>query len=362
MKWSLKIVRLAGIDIFMHWTFMILIAWVIFSGLNAGESISQSLLSVVFILTLFACVVFHELGHALTARRFGITTKNIVLLPIGGIANLEKMPDKPEQELWVALAGPAVNVVIAAIIFLVLLITDSLPDLSDMEITLSSSNFLYSLLVVNVMLVLFNLIPAFPMDGGRVLRALLAMKYSRAKATEIAARTGQVLAMFFVFLGLFYNVWLMFIGLFVFLGADAESKFEATRSVLSKYTVADVLMKQYTVLHAYEPIEEAVKQLLNGQEKEFLVTEDNEITGIITRDEIISGLSKLGKTAPIGNITNKNFLRLTPDMALDQAFESMMKSGTTFNPVFENGELTGVLDSENITELIMVDQAIVRKT
>lgn len=313
-------------------------------------------MGVVFILVLFACVLLHEFGHALTGKRYGVTTKNIVLLPIGGVANMEKMPEKPVEELWVALAGPAVNLVIAVVLFFILRQTGGMPNLLDMDAQMSSSNFLFNLFLVNVILALFNLIPAFPMDGGRVLRALLAMKYERAKATEIAARTGQFLAIGFVFLGMFSNVWLVFIGLFVFLGAGAESSYEATRSVLSKYKVSDVLMKKYTLLPASEPIERAVEHLLNGQEKEFLITENNKVTGFITRDEIIKGLSEMGKNAPLGKIVRRDFLALSPELGLDKAFEMMSKQGASFSPVFLNGELVGVLDTENITEMIMIDK------
>ncbi|MCB0632942.1 MAG: site-2 protease family protein [Saprospiraceae bacterium] len=360
MKWSLSLGRISGIEVFVHWTFLILIAWILFSHVSMGHSWEQSLVGVVFILVLFACVLLHELGHALTGKRYGITTKNIMLLPIGGVANMEKMPEKPIQELWVALAGPAVNLVIAIVLFFVLRQAGDMPSLLDMDGHMSSSNFLYNLFLVNILLAVFNLIPAFPMDGGRVLRALLAMKFDRAKATEIAARTGQFLAIGFVFLGLISNVWLVFIGLFVFLGAGAESSYEATRSVLSKYKVSDALMKKYTLLSADDSIERAVEHLLNGQEKEFLVAYDNGLMGFVTRDEIIRGLSELGKSAPLGNIARQDFPALSPEMGLDKAHEMMAKLGISFSPVFMEGELAGVLDTENISEVIMVNKAVTR--
>ncbi|MCB0535367.1 MAG: site-2 protease family protein [Saprospiraceae bacterium] len=358
MKLSLNLGRIAGIQVFIHWTFLILIAWILFSHLGMGHGWQQSLMGVVFILVLFACVLLHELGHALTGKRFNVRTKNIVLLPIGGVANMEKMPEKPVQELWVALAGPAVNLVIAVILFFVLQQTGGMPDILNMDSHMSSSNFLFNLFLVNILLAAFNLIPAFPMDGGRVLRALLAMKFDRAKATEIAARTGQALAIGFVFLGIFSNVWLVFIGLFVFLGAGAESSYETMRSVLSKYTVRDVLMKNFTVLQVGEPIEKAVEQLLNGQDKAFLVKDGEHVSGFITRDEIIRGLTGLGKTAPLGNIMKRDFPQLSPDMPLDKAHELMTSRSIAFSPVFQDGDLVGVLDLENITELIMVDKAV----
>ena len=360
MKSSINLGRIAGIEILVHWTFLILIAWILFRHIGIGHSWETGLVGVLFVLVLFVCVLLHEFGHALTGKRYGISTKNIVLLPIGGVANMEKMPEKPVQELWVALAGPAVNLVIAAILFFLLRGSGNMPNLLEMEGRMPSSNFLFNLFMVNILLAVFNLIPAFPMDGGRVLRAVLAMQFDRTKATTIAAQIGQFLAIIFVFLGLVYSIWLVFIGLFIFIGAGAESRYEATRSVLSKYKVEDIVMKDYTSFLASDTIQKAVAKLLNGQEKAFLVFENNRVLGLITRDEIIRGLANLGETAPLLNIVRKDFLVLSPEMGLDDAFSKMTKQGISFSPVFQNGNLIGVLDNENITELIMVDKAMPR--
>ncbi|MDX1943381.1 MAG: site-2 protease family protein [Saprospiraceae bacterium] len=357
MNWSFKIARLWGINVYMHWTFLILLGWILISNLNQGQTFAQSLMGVAFILVLFGCVVLHEYGHALTARRFGIVTKNITLLPIGGVANMEKMPEKPIQELWVALAGPAVNVVIAIGLFVYFQIIGGFPKVEEFTGEITTRNFLFNVFVVNIVLALFNMIPAFPMDGGRVLRALLAMRYDRGQATNIAAKIGQLLAIAFVFLGFFYNFWWIFIGLFIFLGAGAEANFETTRSALSKYKVHDVLMRQFTIFHTFETIEKAVSTLLDGQEKEFLVEQDNEIIGIITRDEIIQGLRELGQAAAIGRIANKQFYTLSPNMPLQEAYEKMIQAGASICPVIENGALVGVLNMENITEVVMLANA-----
>lgn len=358
MNWSLKIARIRGINVFVHWTFLILLGWIIISGMRQGQNLSQSLMSVWFILALFGCVLLHELGHALTALRYGIPTKSITLLPIGGVANIEKMPEQPIQELWVALAGPAVNVVIAAVLALYFWLTGGFPAFTENTLAqISADNFLFSLLWVNIVLVLFNLIPAFPMDGGRVLRALLSMRYDRAVATSIAAKIGQFLAIIFVFFGFFYNPFLIFIGLFIFLGAGAESNFESTRSALANYKVRDVLMHHFTAFHAFETLDKAIATLLDGQEKEFLVEQDNEIIGIITRDEIIRGLREQGQEAAIGRIANKQFFTLTPDMPLQDAYEKMTQNNSPICPVIENGQLIGVLNMENITEVVMLANA-----
>ena len=168
MRWSLKIAQVAGIGIFVHWTFFLLLAWVVYAYLSAGQNDVAAFEGVILVLAIFACVVLHELGHALTGRHFGVQTRDITLLPIGGVARLESIPEVPMQELWIAVAGPAVNVVIAVVLFVILAIAGDIDRWR--HVTLLGGPFLGRLMAVNIMLVLFNLLPAFPMDGGRVLR------------------------------------------------------------------------------------------------------------------------------------------------------------------------------------------------
>lgn len=361
MSWSLKIVRLFGINVYIHWTFLILLGWIFMSSIGAGQSTTEALISIGFVLALFACVVLHEYGHALTARRFGVPTRSITLLPIGGVASLEKMPEKPKEELLVAIAGPAVNVVIALLIFGYMQLagitipTSQLEDPSQLSL---SEMFIPNLLFVNVILVLFNMIPAFPMDGGRVLRALLSMRMDRSQATEVAAKIGQFLAIGFVFLGFMYDFWLIFIGLFIFLGASGESNYETTRYLLADLTVRDVLMHQFTPMHAWDNINKAVDTLLDSQEKEFIVTEDNTIIGTISRDDILRGLKELGGEARLKRIVNTNWIELHPDMELNEAYTRMQQERLTICPVYdENDELMGILNQENILEAVMVERA-----
>ena len=222
MKWSLYIGKPAGIKVFIHWTFILLVVWLSWMHLRQGHGLNEILMGLFFLIFLFACVTLHEFGHALAARKYGIDTQDINLLPIGGVARLECMPEDPKQELVVAAAVPAVNVAIAIVLFSLLLITDQ--GQIDISHHVTGSNFLSDLLIINIILVAFNLIPAFPMDGGRMLRAFLAFRMKRAKATQIAASVGQLLAIVFTMFGLFYNPFLLFIGVFVFLGAGAESR------------------------------------------------------------------------------------------------------------------------------------------
>lgn len=220
MKWSYRIARIAGIDVRIHLSFVLLpvifgfIGWRDGGPAAAGES-------VLFILLLFVCVVLHEFGHALTGRHFGIRTPDITLLPIGGVAHMERIPEKPSQELAVALAGPAVNVLIAALLAAILAATGGIFIVTpDVWRTL-----LQNLMTINLALIVFNLIPAFPMDGGRVLRAVLGFALPFTTSSRIAARTGQVIALLFAVAGVMWNPMLLLIAVFVFNGARQEIEY-----------------------------------------------------------------------------------------------------------------------------------------
>ena len=232
MRWSLKIAKLAGIDIFIHFTFFILLTWVALIQLKLNGSIGAAFSGVVFILAIFSCVVLHELGHALAAKKYGIKTRDIILLPIGGVARLEKMPNQPIQELWVALAGPAVNVVIVALLAVYLWITNTLTP--DNQLTMTTAAFVERIMGVNIFLILFNMIPAFPMDGGRVLRALLATRLAYIKATQVSTNLAQGIALLFGVIGLFYNPLLLFIAFFVWIGAAQETRMIRAKSALDR--------------------------------------------------------------------------------------------------------------------------------
>ena len=229
MKWSWKLGRIAGIDIYLHTTFLILIVWIISASVFSGGSMLDAVIGVLFITSIFSFVVLHELGHALTARRFGIRTRDITLLPIGGIASIMSMPEKPRQELSIALAGPAVNIVLAAVFLLAVLILNSF--LQNTWIGATALSFLFLLMKVNIALAIFNLLPAFPMDGGRVIRALMSMRMPHLRATEIAAAIGKVMAVLLGLLGLlgmfgllesFDNPFLIVIAFFIWFAGSAE--------------------------------------------------------------------------------------------------------------------------------------------
>ncbi|MCS7017687.1 MAG: site-2 protease family protein [Cytophagales bacterium] len=358
MKYSLSIGKIVGIQVQIHWTFLILIAWIIFSNLSAGNTAEQTFWAVLFVLAIFVCVTLHEFGHALAARRYGIETQDITLLPIGGLARLTSMPEKPVEELVVALAGPAVNIVISLLIYPFLDIEQAVAATINLR-AVDGESFLFSLMAVNLWLAVFNMIPAFPMDGGRVLRALLCFRMERATATRIAAGVGQFLAIGFVILGFFGgNPFLIFIGFFIFLGAQGEAELAQAKSALQGYRVADVVMRDFSALQTHAPIHAAVELLLNGQSRNFLVLENDLPVGTLSRDEIVRALSQHGAAVPVEHVMNTDVQYLPAEMPLEEAWQRMQQHRVEFAPVMQGQRLVGVVDVENIAEFMMVQNAL----
>lgn len=359
MKGSFRLGTIGGIGVFIHWTFSILILFIIFSSYRAGQDAIQMLWMVAFVLSIFVTVFLHELGHATAAKRYHIKTKDITLLPIGGVARLERMPEKPSEELVVALAGPAVNVVIALIssFFVVFPETQQQAE-QQLMAGINAHNFLLNFFVINLWLSLFNLIPAFPMDGGRVLRALLSMRIPRVKATFIAARTGQVLAAGFVFAGFYVNPFLIFIGLFVMIGAQAELESVRTGHVMKGNFTGQITMQKFETLDVNQSVGDAVHKILNGQCKTFLVTDNGNPVGTLNREGIIRALAESGQHARISDVMKPGVMKLDSALPVEEAYRKMTEFRTDMAVVTENGKMAGVIDTENILEFVMIKNAI----
>jgi Zn-dependent protease/predicted transcriptional regulator len=366
MKWSITLGRIAGIKLAIHWTFIILLGVIFITQIISGLGLTGAILGIIYLLTVFTCIVLHELGHALTAKQFNIDTKNIILLPIGGLALMERMPEKPGQEILIAIAGPLVNVVIACGLYFYLIITGGISSIEELKILLENEAsmitkeyFLFNLIVVNSFISLFNLIPAFPMDGGRILRATLCYIYKRTKATIIAARIGQFFAILLIFTGFYANFLLSFIGIFIFLSARLESNYEVSKSLLSNNKVKDVFKKNYESLSPFNNLEEVVNRITNGQLKEFLVIDNNNIIkGVISSEDAINGLAKYGKNTFVTNIMEKNFFSFEPETKLIDVYEKMMRNKSQFGLVYNNNHLIGIVTREDIDNLILVKKAL----
>jgi Zn-dependent protease/CBS domain-containing protein len=356
MKWSWKIARIAGIDIYIHTTFLLLVGFVALSYWLTQGSIAVMLEGVLFLLAIFLCVVLHELGHALTARRFGIQTKDILLMPLGGVARLERMPEKPLQELWVALAGPLVNVAITIILFVGLTVTNTMVPLTSLTVT--DGNFFERLLAVNISLVLFNLLPAFPMDGGRVVRALLATRLEYTRATHIAATLGQGMAFILGFIGLFSNPMLVFIAFFVWIGAAQEASMVQVKSALSGIPVSRAMLTDFQSLAPTDPLARPVQLILSGSQHDFPVVSGSSVVGILTRSDVIRALAEHNENIFVSFIMRKDFQVIDSNQMLESVSQNLQANQQGILPVVNNGGLVGLLTMENIGEFMMIQSAI----
>jgi len=360
MKWSWKLATVAGIGLYVHATFFLLIAWVGITYWLAGGS-AAALSGIAFILALFACVVLHELGHALTARRYGIRTRDITLLPIGGVSRLERIPDDPRQEVWVSLAGPAVNVVIAAALYAWLLVSQTLRPLS--ALTMAGGPFLERLLLVNVSLAVFNLLPAFPMDGGRVLRALLAMRMDYVRATQVSAHVGQAMALVFGLIGLFSNPFLVFIAFFVWIGAAQEASMVQMRTALSGIPVSRAMLTNFQTVAPDDAAKRVLELIVAGSQQDFPVVDGGQggrVAGVLLRSDVLKALAQRASDWRVRDVMRREFEVVDAADMLDTALARLQSCNCHTLPVTSRGALVGLLTMENVGEFLLIQSALGR--
>lgn len=354
MSWSLSLGRLFGSELRVHVTFFLLLAWIGFSAWSAGGW-PEALRSVLFVVALFACVVAHEFGHALTARRFGIRTPDITLLPIGGLARLERMPEKPAQEIAVALAGPAVNVAIWSVLVVGFRADTGLSGIETVD--LSGGGFLGQLAMVNLFLAIFNMIPAFPMDGGRVFRAVLSLSMDRVAATRIAAAGGQFVALLFGFWGLSSgNPVLVLIALFVFVAANAESQDVAMRSVARRLVARDAMITHYESLAPHDSIELAAGELIRTTQHEFPVLDpDGGLAGFVTRAALFTALAgDAPRSRPVSEIMDRDVPVVELGTGLEAVLDRLHAGAPAVAVADRAGRMVGYITRENVGELMVV--------
>jgi Zn-dependent protease len=346
MRGSWRIGEAAGIGIFIHWSFLILPILVGSSAFSAG-GLAAATSAVLFVLAIFGCVVLHELGHALAARRYGIPTRDITLLPIGGIARLERMPTKPVQELVIALAGPAVNVVIAGVLFLALTLMGNVEQLYS--VTFLAGPFLARLMIANVILVVFNLLPAFPMDGGRVLRSILAMFTRYDKATDIAAGIGQVMALLFVVVGVLTSTWtLLFVALFVFLAARGEAAMARQRVAFDGMKVGDVMQRHFYTVESHAPLSEAAQTVLFTPQEDFPVVSESQFVGMLSRNEVLRQMAAGRGHFRVSDFMRRDVPTFEQSTPLESSLARMQAEHIPTAPVARAGVLVGLLSARSI--------------
>lgn len=355
MKWSFKLGRFLGIDVYIHLTFLLLLAFIGATHWAAGQTLTAAFSGVLFFVLLFVCVLLHEYGHALMARRFGIGTRDITLLPFGGVAHLEKMPSKPSQELWVALAGPAVNVAIAIVLAAWLTLSGTWEPISALGPT--EGNMIERMLAVNVGLVMFNMLPAFPMDGGRVLRALLAMKLDYTRATSIAATVGKCMAVVFVILGLMGNPMLLIIAFFVWTGATQEAGAVRVKSSFNGVTVREAMLTDFMSLAPTATLGDVSRLILAGSQQDFPVVENGRVVGMLLSEGIFAAIKEHPADTSVEVVMRTDFDTLEEGEMLDEALGQLRHEQGLTAPVMRKGVISGLLTAENLSELHLLRSA-----
>jgi Zn-dependent protease/CBS domain-containing protein len=350
---SFTIGRAFGIDVKVHWTFLLLAFFPLFVYLQSGNLVAALVITSV-IAVLFFCVLLHEFGHSLVAQRLGIEIPDITLLPIGGLARLKSLPEKPADEVKIAIAGPLVNVVLAPIFFgVAILLGADLRALPDPISGFGSVGQVFAYLGwINVALAVFNLIPAFPMDGGRVLRGLLATRFGPVRATDVAAAVGQFFALLFFLVGLFSNPLLLLIAVFIFFGASGESQMVRQRELMRGLNVSDVMgtKRRTETVTPYHNFGQVLDAVIHGYQEDFpVVDEDGRLVGIITRNEILAAAHSPNRYGSVRDLMKTDVPTISPGADLfKDGYRILQESGLRAIPVVENGELVGMLTMEDV--------------
>jgi Zn-dependent protease/CBS domain-containing protein len=364
MSWSFRIGRIAGIDLKLHVTFALVLAlgasqWGVPHGARGAA------FGVLLVSLLFVCVVLHELGHALMARRFGIATHAIVLLPIGGIAQLARPPEQPRHELWISVAGPVVNLVIAGVLLLATF-PAGLAGLSEESLSAilsqpSPSALLLWLLGANVTMALFNLLPALPMDGGRILRAALAMRLGAARATPLAATVAQVVAMGLGALALVNGqLMLAIIAVFIFFGAGQERFAAHAQQTLSTLRVGDAYNRHALTLAPGDRLPRVVEYLLTTHQPEFAVVLGNQLLGVVTRSRILAALQHEPSDTYVAGLMERNVPRVDEAISLEEAYRMLGEHRAVAAAVYRGEEFLGLIGLASISEALAVASAMAR--
>jgi Zn-dependent protease/predicted transcriptional regulator len=343
MGGSFKVGRAFGIDIKIHWTFLLLLVFFAFLGYRDSGSAVGALVTAAVVVVLFFCVLLHEFGHSLVAQRLGLEVPDITLLPIGGLARLKRLPDRPIDEVKIAIAGPLVNFVLAPLFLgVALLLGTDLSGVSGGLVGVDSLGGAFAVLaLLNFVLAVFNLIPAFPMDGGRVLRGLLAIRLGPVRATDISSGVGQ-----------FFGIVFILIGLFILLGAGGESQMVRQREMMRGLNVSDVMgtKPRTETVTPYHNFGQVLDSVLHGYQEDFpVVDEGGNIVGIVTRNEILAAAHSPDRYASVRDLMKTDVPTISPDADLfKDGYRILQESGLRALPVTKNGELVGMLTVDDV--------------
>jgi Zn-dependent protease/predicted transcriptional regulator len=354
MRWSVPIGRVFGITLRLHVTFIIFLAFIGYSGF-VDEGWNGAMWAVALFSSIFACIALHELGHSVVAQELGVQVKSITLLPIGGVAALRNIPENPWHEIAITLAGPMVNAVIAA----ALLPFTGLPSrLFFVAIPQDVHGLLLNLAQANITLFLFNFIPAFPMDGGRLLRAVLALALSYRRATAIAATVGQGLAILFILAGLKFSFWLVIIGLFIFMGAEGEERIVRMRSFLHDLDVEEVMSRDFVTLTPHANIGEGLRMVYQTGQDDFPVMDGDRLVGLVSRAAMVATANNIGPQIAVAEVMDIDVPVVSPQNKVLRVYEEMMSEGRTSFPVVDGDRVVGLLGLENISRYLLVQSSL----
>ena len=352
-RWAWRLGRVSGISIYLHATFLLLLVWIAVSYLGAGRSAATAGLGLLLVVSVFAAIVVHELGHALVARRFGIVTRDIMLYPIGGMARLERMPERPGQELLVAIVGPVINAVIAGALYLGLRLSGVGAGGNPLS---TGGSFAVQLMWINLSLAAFNLLPAFPMDGGRILRALLAFRMSRARATQVAARVGRGFAVVMGIAGVLWSPLLAVIAVFVWLAAGQEAAMEQLKTTLRGVSVADAMVSGFDTMPASESLAAAASRIAQGFQHDFPVVDHGHVVGMLSRNDVRRGLAAGSPDTPIAEVMHRQFPTADAGEALDAVLGRLPPDGSAVL-VTDHDLPVGLLEPRQIEDLLATRRA-----
>jgi Zn-dependent protease/predicted transcriptional regulator len=351
MKWSFEVTRLFGIPLKIHVTFLLLLLFVAMGGPARGGA-AAAVNGVVTIVFLFVCVVIHELAHSLMAIRYGVNVRAIVLLPIGGVSQMEEMPEDPKQEIKVSVAGPLTSLALGALFYVFASLTGQ--KLVWSQLSLYSGTLLVNLSLINLMLGLFNILPAFPMDGGRVLRGILATRMDHTRATKVAVEIGQAVAILMFFFGIFYNWWLALIAIFIYLGAEGEEHATMLRAALRKVPVSRAMLTPIETVAPQDSLGSVVEKACHRLQADFPVVVGDDVVGILPKEVIFAAIHEKPAETPVSEIMKGEFVSATTDETLDRVFQKMQGGGISLVPVIEGGRLMGMINLEQIGKYHMM--------
>ena len=355
MKTVFNIGSVRGITISIHWTFLFLPLWIAAINLLSGSQGEEIIWSIIFFFAILISILIHEAGHALVAKYFGIQASGIILLPIGGVASIPNLPKKPRQEILILLAGPGVNLIIAAVLSIFIHPYSAYWFDAENIGAANAGNFIFQLQIINLSLGIFNLIPAFPMDGGRILRTFLSLNMNILKATRIAGIIGQIFAYTLIALGIIIiNIPILLISLFILFASRAEEYYLQLRAIAHGLKLKDVLMRDYDSLDANASVMEVSQMFMNNHNKYYIVMENAKPVGTVQRMQLMKSIAEMKYYVKIKELMKMNLEYLNANAEVEKFIEKLASKDERLYPVLDHNHFEGVISFQHIFEYLLI--------